>query len=69
MDIDVREVQSEKHISPKLVTEDGMFIDFREEHLKKQSFPILVTEDGIVIDSREEHSLYLQVSLYQRHTS
>ncbi|MDD5784422.1 MAG: hypothetical protein PUD52_05720 [Prevotella sp.] len=31
MDIDVREVQSEKHISPKLVTEDGMSIEVNEE--------------------------------------
>ena len=51
----MREEQSAKHFSLKLVTEDGILMDVREEQLIKQYFPKLVTEDGILMDVREEH--------------
>ena len=41
--MDVREEQYAKHLSPKLVTEDGILMDAREEHPEKQDFPKLVT--------------------------
>ena len=34
--MDVREAQSLKHPSPKLVTEDGMLMDVREVQFLKQ---------------------------------
>ena len=52
----LREEQSEKQYSPKLVTEEGILMDVREEHSRKQYFPKLVTEDGTLMDVREEHS-------------
>ena len=50
----LREEQYAKHLSPKLVTEDGILTDVREEQLEKQYSPKLVTEDGILMDVREE---------------
>ena len=56
MVIDVREVQSQKQLDSKLVTEDGMSMDVREEQPRKHSSPKLVTDDGMSMDLREEQS-------------
>ena len=66
--MDVREEQSAKHHSPKLVTEDGILMDAREEQYAKQYSPKLVTEDGILMDAREEHTMYLLLVDYQYYT-
>ena len=61
--MDVREEQPPKHVSPKLVTEDGILMDVREEHPTKQYPPKLVTEDGITVPAHPQIIVLLSVSI------
>ena len=45
--MEVRPVQSLKHLYPKLVTEEGMVMEVRPVQSQKQYSPKLVTEEGI----------------------
>ena len=45
--MEVREVQFLKQLSPKFVTEEGMFMDVREVQSLKQLAPKRVTEEGM----------------------
>ena len=45
----LREEQLQKHLTAKLVTEDGILIESREWQTSKQPFPKHVTEDGITV--------------------
>ena len=50
MVIEVKPVQSPKHLFPKLLTDDGMVIEVKLLQNSKQSSPKLVTDDGMVIE-------------------
>ena len=45
----------QKHLSPNLVTVDGISIDVNELHSEKAYLPIADTDVGIVIDVNELH--------------
>ena len=51
-----REEQPWKHLSPTLVTDDGMSI-VRSPVPENAPFPNFVTDDGIIIDLRPLHQL------------
>ena len=48
--IEVKPMQSEKHLSPKEVTEEGMMIEVKPRQPEKQLEPNEVTEEGMVIE-------------------
>lgn len=48
--IEVKPEQSEKHLSGKLVTDEGMVIEVKLLQFQKHEPPKLVTDDGIVIE-------------------
>ena len=54
MVIEAKLLQPEKHISPKLVIDDGMVTEVKLLQSEKQFSPKLVTDDGMVTEVKFE---------------
>ena len=63
--IEVKLLQLEKHLSPKLVTDEGMVIEVRLVQPEKQKTPKLVTDSGILTETKLLHYWYLLLVDYQ----
>ena len=50
----LRDLHLQKHLIPKLVTEEGMSMEVRAEQPEKHKSPRLVTEEGMVMEVRAE---------------
>ena len=47
--MDVSAEQPQKQLSPKLITDDGMWMDVSAEQPQKQLSPKLITDDGMTV--------------------
>ena len=68
MVIEVKLSQFQKHLSPKLVTDDGMVIEVKLRQSWKQLSPKLVTDDGMVTEVNFVQDSYLLSVDYQYYT-
>ena len=66
MVMEVKLLQPQKQLFPKLVTELGMVMEVKLQQPEKQPSPKLVTELGMVMEVKPLQSQYLQVTKSQR---